>query len=292
MLAVLLIIYNRPALAVQVVTALREYKPAKVYIAADGPRASSDAELCRLCRQGVVNEIDWDCEVYTRFSDENLGCGRGPSSAISWFFENEECGVILEDDCLPSLSFFNFCEQMLSKFFDTDDVMMVAGFNPHACDNESSLYSFTRYSRTWGWATWRTAWQRFDYGVRDWGEWRWRFKYFSFFYFDLGEALCFGRIMDSLDRRDDVWDAQWFFSLMKHRGLCVVPDANLIVNLGDGVDSTHFQSGNFPYPNLKYGNLIFPLIHPREIHANWVLDIQRLLHNSRRRIRQIFRMNP
>ena len=160
---VLFIIFNRPETEITVFNRIREYQPEKLYVAADGPRASKDgeAERCEAAR-AIIKDVDWPCEVKTLFRDHNLGCGLGVSSAISWFFEQEEYGCIIEDDVLPSLDFFEFCEEALPLYQNEEKVMLVSSFNPISKITESSTSGFSIYSNIWGWASWKRAWSHFD----------------------------------------------------------------------------------------------------------------------------------
>src|SRR4051812_29566436 len=163
---VLFVIFNRPETTRQVFEAIRTAKPSRLYIAADGPRKNKPGEdqKCQEARE-IVKAVDWDCEVKTLFSKENLNCGRGPATAFTWFFEHEEEGIILEDDCLPTQSFFRFCQELLERYRYDYRVMHIGGnnfLNGWQRDQDYSYY-FSLSGHIWGWATWRRAWQMFDY---------------------------------------------------------------------------------------------------------------------------------
>ncbi len=170
---VLLVIFNRPKTTQLVFEAIRRAKPARLYIAADGPRKNveSDIKNCAEARK-IVEQIDWDCAVQTLFRNGNVNCGRGPSSAFTWFFEHEEEGIILEDDCLPSQSFFWFCQELLEYYRDDTRVMHIGGnnfLNGWKKDNDYSYY-FSRSGHIWGWATWRRAWKMFDFNIKNYAK--------------------------------------------------------------------------------------------------------------------------
>src|SRR6478609_2139677 len=167
--AVLLVIFNRPETTRLVFEAIRKAKPTRLYIAADGPRehVASDHKKCEEARQ-IVTQVDWDCQVHILFNQKNLNCGVGPSSAFTWFFEHEEEGIILEDDCLPSQSFFWFCQELLERYRDDTRVMHIGGnnfLNGWRNDSDYSYY-FSRSGYVWGWATWRRAWNQFDFKIK------------------------------------------------------------------------------------------------------------------------------
>jgi hypothetical protein len=142
---------------------IRAIKPHKLFIAADGPRLDRSAEIekCLQARE-IISQIDWQCELKTLFKAENSGPFWGPVSAISWFFKEVEEGIILEDDCLPDLSFFTFCEQLLEYYRNETKIMHISGSNfqfgqKHGKDS----YYFSKYTHVWGWATWKRAWQHY-----------------------------------------------------------------------------------------------------------------------------------
>lgn len=162
---VLLIIFKRPDTTRQVLQAIRQVKPRQLFVAADGPRPDhpDEAEKCHQTR-AVIEEVDWKCEVQTLFQQRNLGCGpgpvTGPVTAITWFFHNVEQGIILEDDCLPDLSFFRFCEELLDRYRYTEQIMHISGNNfLYGRKRGSASYYFSKYTHVWGWATWRRAWK-------------------------------------------------------------------------------------------------------------------------------------
>ena len=154
--AVLFIIFNRPETTQRVFDAIRLAKPTRLYIAADGPRENKtgEKELCEQARK-IAQNVDWDCEVKTLFQKENLGCGKAVSHAISWFFENEDMGIILEDDCLPHQSFFKYCEELLEKYKNNDRIGIISGNNFQKKRKIGSFsYYFSDIVNIWGWATW------------------------------------------------------------------------------------------------------------------------------------------
>ncbi len=151
---VLFIIFNRPETEKRVFEQIRKIKPKYLFVAADGPRKnrSDDAENCEAARKVVDENVDWPCEVKKLYRNENLGCKLAVSGAIDWFFSNVEMGIILEDDCLPDLSFFKYCEELLNKYLGDNNVMMVSGFNylGQFCFSRNS-YIYSNIGSIWGW---------------------------------------------------------------------------------------------------------------------------------------------
>ncbi|MCS7029805.1 MAG: nucleotide-diphospho-sugar transferase, partial [Bacteroidia bacterium] len=164
--AVLFLVFKRLDTTKKVFEVIRKAKPPRLYIAADGPRdwVEGEAEKVKMVREYLMNNIDWDCEVKTLFRDKNLGCGRAVSEAITWFFEHEEMGIILEDDTVPSLSFFWFCEELLKKYKDDKRIGMISGNNfQDGIKRGDGDYYFSIYNHIWGWATWRDRWEGYDF---------------------------------------------------------------------------------------------------------------------------------
>jgi hypothetical protein len=248
---VLFLIFNRPEPTRQVFAEIRAYQPPRLYLAADGPRPEKPNEWSRCAEvRSIVNQIDWECKVQTLFRDENLGCGRAVSQAISWFFEAEEEGIILEDDCLPDPTFFSFCEEMLDRYRDNPEVGSISGDNflPRSLQM-SQPYGFSKYVQIWGWATWRRFWNTYDFKlIGEWAEWSEIVERVnpvqnqSRYWLEILKALKWGLI--------DTWDFQVMFSSWRHGFVHIFPNVNLITNLGYGGDATHtnFQS---PLANLR-----------------------------------------
>ena len=161
---ILFLIFNRPDTTFKVFEEIRKIKPAKLYIAADGPRPNviGEEEKCTASRN-IIKQVDWDCDVKTLFREKNLGCKIAVSSAISWFFENVEEGIILEDDTFPTQSFFWFCQELLDFYRNDSRIMHISGnnFQLGKIRGEGSYY-FSKYNHIWGWATWKRAWRFYD----------------------------------------------------------------------------------------------------------------------------------
>jgi len=274
---VLFIIFNRPETTQKVFNAIRDIRPLRLYVAADGPRPTveSDVSRCAEARK-IIEQVDWPCEVKTQFRDKNLNCGLGPSAAMTWFFENEEEGIILEDDCLPSESFFWFCQELLEKYRHDNRVMHIGGNNFLDGDtrNSSYPYYFSRNGHIWGWATWRRAWKMFDYNISQYETLKQQ-GYFDNFFLSWIEKLYRLRKFDATAARRgtvDWWDYQWDFARFINSGLAIVPEKNLVKNLGFGVGATHTTKNSSKNASLEAHELEFPLKHPpfvlRELEAD------------------------
>lgn len=242
---------------------IRETHPKKLFIAADGPRADRPEEA-KLCAEAhaVVDGVDWPCEVKTLFQERNLGCRQGPISAITWFFEHVEEGIILEDDCLPDPSFFPFCAELLERYRDDKRVFIVSGLNSLGeWKANRHSYFFTLGDNT-GWATWRRAWQCFDSELNLWADATARKKMQLLgrsapFLAKRIAAGCQAVLRENLD----AWDYPWVFTRIAQSGLGVTPSVNLIANIGYGEDATHTTDPNSSYANIPVQPMQFPLRH-------------------------------
>jgi len=273
---VLFIIFNRPATTQLVFDAIRNIKPPRLYVAADGPRpgVESDVAACQQTRK-IIEHVDWPCELKTLFRDKNLNCGVAPSSAMSWFFENESEGIILEDDCLPSNSFFWFCQDLLERYRDDDRVMHIGGNNflNNAERNKDYSYYFSRSGHIWGWATWSRAWKMFDYEIKLYEKIKAKGYFDDFFLNGVEKFYRLRKFDKTLARRGSVdwWDYQWDFARYINSGLSIVPQKNLVKNLGFGEGATHTTNKKNKSAGLEALDLDFPLRHPPFI----IRDIER-----------------
>ena len=270
---ILFLIFNRPDTTIQVFEAIKQIRPAFLFIAADGPRKnrSGEFEKCQETRDFVINAIDWDCEVKTLFRDENLGCGKAVSSAITWFFENVEEGIILEDDCLPNSDFFQYCTELLDYYRNDPRIMHISGnsLRKKANMNKGSYY-FSAHSHIWGWASWRSVWNKYSFTLDNIDEPS--FKRLASDYLTLkGDQEYWTKIFLKMKRLEiDTWDYQLTFSIWKSGGLSIIPNVNLVTNLGFGIEATHTKKENelANMPSLK----ILPLRHPQQIKIDRKAD--------------------
>lgn len=159
---ILLIIFKRKDTALKVLEIIKRIKPKYLYIAADGWRDEDEKIKCLETREAILKAIDFECNLKTLFRDKNLGCCDGPVNAINWFFENVEQGIILEDDCLAEISFFDYCEKLLNYYKDNERIMHIAGDSPLDRKVGDASYYFATIQHCWGWASWRRAWKYYD----------------------------------------------------------------------------------------------------------------------------------
>ncbi|MDO9231855.1 MAG: glycosyltransferase family 2 protein [bacterium] len=272
---VLLIAFNRPELTSRVFNQIRRAKPEKLYFAVDGPRMDRpyDFERCDEVKK-LVKQVDWQCEVMTMFSDKNLGCKFGPYSAMKWFFENVEDGIILEDDALPDMSFFYFCEELLLKYKNDDRIASISGNNFQFGRNKTGdSYYFSHFSHTCGWATWRRAWKEYDLEIKNWPKLKstkWLKSIFKKLPVRLYWTLIFNAVYSG--RMDSAWDYQWTFMVWTKKYLSIIPSQNLILNIGFGSEDATHTKRKSKLSEISVEQMHFPLKHPEIIKRNIKAD--------------------
>ncbi len=274
---VLFIIFNKREETKRVFNVIRDQQPSQFFIAADGPRPEKkgEAEACRYVRDWVLSQIDWECEVKTLFREQNVGCGRGPSEAISWFFEHVSEGIILEDDCLPNDTFFRFSAELLDRYRHNPKISIISGNNfqlvqPMMMEAD---YYFSLFPSTNGWATWKRSWDDYEYHIASWPTINQK-KFLSTLFGELKYQLFWKRLFDWAyeAKPEDCWDIQFHYHCMKRNQLAVIPAANLISNIGYGPDATHSKDSGSYFANVPTHKIAFPLRHPATIQRNYEAD--------------------
>ena len=270
---ILFLVFNRPDTTQRVFDAIKQVKPGRLFVAADGPRINhtEEAERCEAVRS-IIKQVDWDCELKTLFRSENLGCGKAVSSAITWFFEHVEEGIILEDDCLPHPSFFTYCQELLEYYRHNDKVMFIGGSQfLDACALAEESYYFSAMNHVWGWATWKTTWMKYKFNTKEIT--RKNFKKNIKYYFPNPSIRRSWLWLFYLMRYRpiDTWDYQLVFSIWKNEGLAIVPTKNLVSNIGFRNDATHTHSDSTGVANLPTFD-IGTLKHPSVVIQNQQID--------------------
>ena len=269
------IIFNRPDTTERVFAEIAKAKPTKLLVVADGARANKVGEADKVAAtRAIIERVDWDCEVLTNFSDVNLGCKRRVSSGIDWVFSQVEQAIILEDDCLPDATFFKFCQEMLERYKHDQRIGMISGdnFQFGARRNDDSYY-FSKYVHIWGWATWRDRWQdSYDVELKKWPvikEGNWLVDILG----NTKEASSWSQIFDRMYQgKVDTWDYQWVFANWVEGRVNVMPNVNLISNIGFGAGATHTLSDSH-LANIPFAPMVFPVKHPVGIYRNLEADI-------------------
>ena len=264
---VLLIVFKRCDTALKALEPIRRARPERIYIAADGPRegVAGEGEATEATRKAVLDAIDWPCEVKTLLRKENLGCSRGVYTAINWLFENEEEGIIVEDDCVLRDSFFPFVEEMLERYRDDRRVAMVdaANYLPKVAIPDS--YGFSRFKSTNGWATWRRAWALMDMDMK-WRGTEYELSVIRNMGYGRMDILYWRYRMKAVDAGDvSAWDWQWYFTMAAHNMLGIYPRVSLVTNIGFGEGATHTSSAKMPEHYISHHELELPLRHPEYV---------------------------
>lgn len=270
---ILFLIFNRPDTTSKVFDQIKNLRPSKLYVSADGPRLNSDneKELCETTRK-IIEKVDWNCEVKTRFSDINLGCKVGVSTGINWFFEQEEEGIILEDDCLPDQSFFNFCEDMLRFYRNNEKVMHISGVNfQDGIIRGNASYYFSAITHIWGWATWRRAWKKYDVSISTFLD-MFKNNKFDEIYKDKKTKKFWMKNYNLVhSNRKDTWDVQWMYAVSTQNGFTIVPNYNLVSNKGFESRATHTNNHSDPAAN-RPTTFLNKITHPTTITVDLEAD--------------------
>ncbi len=271
---VVFIIFKRPDTTEKVFEAIRQAKPPKLLVIADGPRPDrpGEAEKCAATR-AIIDRVDWDCEVMKNYSEINLGCKDRVSTGLDWVFNTVEEAIILEDDCLPHPTFFRFCEELLEKYRDDKRVMSISGTNYQLGQTRTEdSYYFSIYSHCWGWASWRRAWQYYDIEMKLWP----KLRQGDFMMALLGDYHAVkswdSAFQCSYDDTVNNWGFRWTFACWLQSGLQIIPDVNLVSNLGFGQEGTHTGGESSVYSNMPVQAMKFPLKHPLCMLRNYQGD--------------------
>ncbi|MBF0364994.1 MAG: glycosyltransferase family 2 protein [Oligoflexia bacterium] len=258
-------IYNRPNLTQKIFNEVAKAQPKRLFVIADGPKHSDyDRKLCEETR-AVTENITWECEVTRFYSSTNLGCRSRISSGLNQLFDTVEEAIILEDDIFPHESFFRFCDEMLTRYKDNPQIMMVAGCNVFQTTHPHYSYFFSRYPSIWGWATWKRAWKRYDVNICEWPR-RKKSKALHSYFTNAIEVKIFSSLWNDIYyEKFDTWDYQWDYCRFFSKGIGIIPSENLITNLGFGAHATHTKDRNNFLASLPLSALNFPLFHPQRV---------------------------
>ncbi len=274
---ILFIIFNRPISTQRVFNIIKQIKPSVLYVVSDGPRENrhGDVEKIETCRKIITEQVDWECKLKITFRERNLGSGQGIYDSINWFFEEEEYGIILEDDCLPNITFFTFCDLVLKKYKDVENIMHVSGNNyllKMISFNES--YYFSQVPLSWGWATWKRAWNKMNFKLLNFEAKFEKLPQNGKIWYNDWQDILQGRLTDA-------WDFQWYFSILTSNGICINPAVNLVENIGFTDDATHTTRAEWWY-NLVEKKEISEILHPNNIKISNKADelIIKLIKNK------------
>jgi hypothetical protein len=257
-------VFNRPEPTQQVFAQIARARPSTLLIIADGPRNEAERAACDAAR-AVTDRIDWNCDVRRHYSETNLGCRRRMYTGIDWVFSQFEQAILLEDDCLPDPTFFRFCAELLDVYRDDERVMMISGDNmQHGRRFTPYSYYFSVMTQIWGWATWRRAWKRYDAAMSDWPEHPESVFPGDFVPCEAARRYYRKMMDDTYTNKLNAWSLAWMYAAWKCRSLTVLPEVNLVSNIGFGPGATHTKKPD-PFAALPTEAMQFPLRHPPEI---------------------------
>jgi len=277
-LPLVIILYRRPRLVSELLAVLKAVRPSKIWLVADGPKNSREAELCRQARSEAENAICWPCDVRRVYADANLGLKKRIETGLDQVFEIEEAAVILEEDCHPTPNFFLFCEAMLEKYRNEPKVGAISGncFLPEKQVLATGYY-FSRYVHIWGWATWARAWKAYDRR-----RWAWPKQGFCKLLpnADKTEEAYWNRIFGRVASGElSTWDYFWISWFWMQDWVSITPAQNLVRNVGFGADATNTQDETAQTGMEREASLKPPFTGPKEICADADLDRQTFLNH-------------
>jgi len=271
-LPVLLLIFNRSDNALEALKSIREYAPEHIYIAADGPRASKlgEAELCERVRNEVCSAVDWRCTIHTRFRKVNMGCAKAVYDAVTWFFENEEYGIICEDDVVLHPDFYRLCEEYLPYYKDEERVMLITAQNAVPQLNKADQLVFTNGCFIWGWASWRRAWAKMDMKMSAWPKYpKWKLiKHFGLFYGFMMNHY-WNKHYKNINNSTS-WATRWKFSCLVNDGLTLSANVNLQRNTGTNTEGAHYSADDEDlYDHVPFGSISWPVSPPKSLEYDF-----------------------
>ncbi len=262
---IVLIVYNRLEQTKKIVASILQAQPAQVFLIADAPRENTadDYKKCQAVRQ-FLDQTEWNCQVFKNYAETNLGSKQRISTGLDWVFSQVESAIILEDDCLPDRSFFPFCEELLNRYRDDRRIFSISGDNFQFGRTRTNYsYYYSLYNHCWGWATWRRAWQHYDVDMKLWETVR-DYDWLNDILQNKAAAKYWRhKFQQTYMGKFDAWDYRWTLSCWLQSGLTILPNQNLVSNIGfDRQSSTHTKNKNSPFANMPTEAMDFPLKHP------------------------------
>ncbi len=262
-ISVLVLAFNRADHVMESMKAIREYKPERLYLECDGARVhkAGEKEAVEATQKAMLDAVDWPCEVKTLFREENLGCANAVNDAITWFFSQEEYGIICEDDIILSLDFFKLCEDLLPRYAGEEKVMQIVAMNHSRRTDINNSYVYSYREDCWGWASWARAWKKMDMTmsaapkVSCW--------------FLIKKLGCFEGLMMKYyfteayhlikQNKYNSWATRWMLSILVNEGLVIKPGPNLALNIGTDGGVHYGKNDKNPYAGEIIEKMIWPL---------------------------------
>ena len=258
---VLLIVFNRPHKAMQVFEKIRQVRPPKMFIVADGSRPNRPGEIEKVqqCR-AIKDLVDWDCDLKVNFAETNMGCRDRIASGITWAFEHVDELIILEDDCVPDLTFFRFCQELLEKYRDDNRIFSIGGYSYDHCEPFEESYAFSKIFECWGWATWKRAWNYFDITMSQWSALK-QDKYWKNIFGEQDRTNLKNEFQLTYEGKINSWGYIFYINSLANHALHIIPKVNLVRNTGFELGGTHTGCPSI-YHLCMDEAIKFPLVHP------------------------------
>ena len=238
---VLFLTYNRLEKTKKSFERIREVKPEKLYFFSDGPKDLKDANKVRSIRKYLEENINWKCYFNKKYNSKNFGCRKGVSTAIDWFFESVKFGIIIEDDCVPDISFFNYSRQLLIKYADDNRIMHISGSNNGLLTINNEDYYFSKYALIWGWATWKRSWEKYDLELNTLPKNISKVLFSKTFGSLHQKFYWLNAFISMYFNKHDTWDLSWFYTCAIN-GYSIIPNKNMVENIGFDQEATHTKS--------------------------------------------------
>ncbi len=287
--AVLFLTFNRPEHTAKVLERIRAARPPRLYLHCDGPRPDRPGEVEQVANVRAILEgsVNWPCEIHTLYRERNLGLREGVFDAINWFFRHEPYGIILEDDCVPDASLFSYCEELLLRYADDPQIMHIGCSNlvEEYTRHRPTSYVFSRFSLVWGWAGWRRAWEKMTLELNGLEEFETAGDIKNLVPNRLAQTYMLHKFQVTQRQENNSWAYAWFYTILKNNGLCIIPQVNLVQNVGVGEAGATHTTGQNDRAKRRARTLTFPLQHPMNHLPDPVLEQQFFYATQKSRVR-------
>jgi hypothetical protein len=274
---VLLLAFNRPEATRAVLRCLVDAGVRRLYVHCDAPRPNRIGEAQKVTEvRALIDALPPHIDIRRLYREQNIGLRDGIFSALNWVFAQEETAIVLEDDCVPDLSFFPYCTELLERYANSEQVMHIAGSNLAELHTENRHFSylFSRFALVWGWATWRRAWAKMDIDMTDLDDFEQKGQISTLIDDPMAQTYMMSKFKATKRRENNSWAYAWSYSVLKNKGLCIVPKVNLIHNVGIGTaEATHTTKVN-PITQRTAQPLQFPLQHPPHLQSEPAIEQQ------------------
>lgn len=232
---VLFVTFVRPDYARQTWEGIKATKPKTLYFYSNKGRAEKEGDVERNNEiRSYINEIDWDCDLHIFFREECVNVYDSLRGAIDWLFDNEERGIILEEDCVPTKAFFSFVDQMIEKFKEDKRVWCISGDNIIKQNPSGYDYMFSHLHAMYGWASWRDRWRMVNWDhlyIKETIDEHIYYRLFKTKEQAKAKEKALSNMEDML-YRTKCWDYIFGLCMDQYHALTVQPKEHLVKNIG------------------------------------------------------------